>query len=162
MNQGNYTSKSSYVRAIVYLFTNITKMENRIDYIVYQFLLDLGIPENISSQFQFLLEVLLLVFLCFIADRLAKNIFVRIINSIVKKTKFLWDDVLLENKVFDRLAHLAPALVVQATASYVFADFQDFIPFLIRITDAYMLAVTLMVVISVFNTLDYYFKQTEH
>ena len=136
-------------------------MENRIDYIIYQFLLDLGIPENIASQFQFLFEVLLLVFLCFIADRLAKKLFVRLIHSIVKKTKFLWDDVLLENKVFDRLAHLAPALVVQSTATYVFADFQDFIPFLIRITDAYMLAVTLMVVISVFNTLDYYFKQTD-
>ena len=143
------------------MFINTTKMENRIDYIIYQFLLDLGIPENIASQFQFLFEVLLLVFLCFIADRLAKKLFVRLIHSIVKKTKFLWDDVLLENKVFDRLAHLAPALVVQSTATYVFADFQDFIPFLIRITDAYMLAVTLMVVISVFNTLDYYFKQTD-
>ena len=93
------------------------------------------------------------------SDRLAKNIFVRIIHSIVKKTKFLWDDVLLENKVFDRLAHLAPALVVQATASYFFSDFKDFIPYLIRFTDAYMLAVALMVLISVFNTLDYYFKQ---
>ena len=96
-------------------------MENRIDYIIYQFLLDLGIPENIASQFQFLFEVLLLVFLCFIADRLAKKLFVRLIHSIVKKTKFLWDDVLLENKVFDRLAHLAPALVIQSTATYVFA-----------------------------------------
>ena len=50
--------------------------------------------------------------------------------------------------------------MVQATASYFFSDFKDFIPYLIRFTDAYMLAVTLMV-ISVFNTLDYYFKQTE-
>ena len=143
------------------MFTNITKMENRIDYIVYQFLLDIGVPESIAVDIQFLLEVLFLVLLCIISDRLAKNIFVRIIHSIVKKTKFLWDDVLLENKVFDRLAHLAPALVVQATASYFFSDFKDFIPYLIRFTDAYMLAVTLMVVISVFNTLDYYFKQTE-
>ena len=136
-------------------------MENRIDYIVYEFLLDIGIPESIAVDIQFLLEVLFLVLLCIISDRLAKNIFIRIIHSIVKKTKFLWDDVLLENKVFDRLAHLAPALVVQATASYFFSDFKDFIPYLIRFTDAYMLAVTLMVVISVFNTLDYYFKQTE-
>ena len=68
---------------------------------------------------------------------------------------------LLENKVFDRLAHLAPALVVQATAVYVFEDFQDFIPFVIRMADAYMIAVALMVVISIFNTLDHYFKQSE-
>jgi len=137
------------------------KMENRLDYIVYQWLLDLGVAENIANEVQFVLEILVLVVLCFIADRFAKKFFVRLINSIVKRTKFIWDDILLEKKVFDRLAHLAPALVVQATVGYVFSDFQDFIPFLIRMTEAYMIAVALMVVISVFNTLDYYFKQTE-
>jgi miniconductance mechanosensitive channel len=136
-------------------------MENRIDHIVYQWLLDLGLAESIAHQVQFTLEVLVLVLLCFIANTIAKNIFVRIITIVVKRTNFIWDDVLLENKVFDRLAHLAPALVVQATAVYVFEDFQDFIPFVIRMADAYMIAVALMVVISIFNTLDHYFKQSE-
>ena len=131
------------------------------NHIVYQWLLDMGIAENIAGQVQFALEVLVLILLCFLADKLAKKLFLRFIHSIAKRTKFLWDDILLEKKVFDRLAHLAPALVVQATAPFVFADFQDFIPFLIRITEAYMLAVALMVVISIFNTLDHYFKQTE-
>jgi len=136
-------------------------MENRIDHIVYQWLLDLGLAESIAHQVQFALEVLILILLCFIANTIAKKIFVRIITVVVKRTNFVWDDVLLENKVFDRLAHLAPALVVQATAAYVFADFQDLIPFVIRMADAYMIAVALMVVISIFNTLDHYFKQTE-
>jgi len=136
-------------------------MENRIDHIVYQWLLDLGLSESIAHQVQFALEVLILILLCFIANTIAKKIFVRIITVVVKRTNFVWDDVLLENKVFDRLAHLAPALVVQATAAFVFADFQDFIPFVIRMADAYMIAVALMVVISIFNTLDHYFKQTE-
>jgi len=136
-------------------------MENRIDHIVYQRLLDFGLAESIANQVLFVLEVLVLIFLCFIANIIAKKIFVRIITAVVKRTKFEWDDVLLENKVFDRLAHLAPALVVQATAAYVFTDFPDFIPFIIRIADAYMIAVGLMVVISIFNTLDHYFKQTE-
>ncbi len=90
-----------------------------------------------------------------------QEFFVRIITVVIKRTNFVWDDVLLENKVFDRLAHLAPALVVQATAVYVFEDFQDFIPFVIRMADAYMIAVALMVIISIFNTLDHYFKQSE-
>ncbi len=136
-------------------------MENRIDYMLYQWLINTGVPENIAHQVQFLVEIVILVMLCFLADRLAKRIFVRIINSIVKKTTFVWDDILLENKVFDRLAHLAPAIVVQLTASYVFADFQDFIPFIIRITDGYMIAISLLVMISIFNTLDFYFKQIE-
>ena len=136
-------------------------MENRIDHLMYQWLLDLGLAENIATGIQFLVELLVLVLLCFIADKIAKKIFVRIVTTIVKRTSFVWDDILLENKVFDRLAHLAPALVVQATATYVFEDFQDFIPFVKRIADAYMVGVMLMVVISIFNTLEHYFKQTE-
>lgn len=136
-------------------------MELRIDHIVYQWLLDVGVADSFAHQVQFVIELMVLVLLCFIADRIAKRVFVRSITAIVKRTKFEWDDVLLENKVFDRLAHLAPAFVVQATASYVFEDFQDFIPFVIRMASAYMIAVTLMVIISILNTLDHYFKQTE-
>ena len=68
-------------------------MENRIDYIVYQWLLDLGLAESIAHQVQFTLEVLVLVLLCFIANTIAKNIFVRIITIVVKRTNFIWDDV---------------------------------------------------------------------
>lgn len=136
-------------------------MENRIDHLVYQWLIDLGLAENIANGLLFIFELLVLVLLCFIADKIANKIFVRIVTSVVKRTKFLWDDVLLENKVFDRLAHLAPALVVQATASFVFEDFQEFIPFVKRMADSYMIAVMLMVAISIFNTLEHYFKQTE-
>ena len=49
------------------------------NHLVYQWLLDLGIAENIANQVQFALEVLLLVILCFIADRLAKKLFVRVV-----------------------------------------------------------------------------------
>ena len=136
-------------------------MENRIDHIIYQYLLDFGFAESIANQVQFILEILVLILLCLIADRIAKKVFVRIISVVIKRTKFVWDDVLLDNKVFDRLAHLAPALVVQATATYVFEDFNEFIPFVIRMADAYMIGVGLMVVISIFNTLDHYLKQTE-
>ena len=136
-------------------------MENRIDHLVYQWLLDMGLAESLANGIQFILELLVLVILCFIADKIAKKVFVRIITTIVKRTSFEWDDILLENKVLDRLAHLAPALVVQATATYVFEDFQEFIPFVKRMADAYMIAVMLMVVTSIFHTLEHYFKQTE-
>lgn len=136
-------------------------METRIDHILYQWLIDMGVAESIANQLQFLIELFVLILLCYIADRIAKKIFVRIITSLVKRTKFVWDDILLEKKVFDRLAHLAPALVVQATATIVFADFPDFIPFIKRMADAYMIAVGLMLVIAIFNTLEHYFKQTE-
>ena len=74
--------------SIVYLFINTTKMENRIDYIIYQFLLDIGIPENIASQFQFLFEVLFLLILCFIADKLAKKLLLDLFILLLKRQNF--------------------------------------------------------------------------
>jgi miniconductance mechanosensitive channel len=136
-------------------------MDNRIDHILNQWLLNIGFSETIVHGVQFILELLVLLVLSFVADRLAKKIVVRIISALVKRTTFTWDDVLLENKVFDRLAHLAPALVIQASVRYFLVDFQDFIPFIIRMTQAYMIVIGLSVIISIFNTLDHYFKQSE-
>ena len=136
-------------------------MENKMDHMVFDWLINMGVTESIAPQVLFGIELFLLILLCFIADKIAKNLFLRVVHTIAKRTQFIWDDILLEKKVFDRLAHLAPALVVQAAAPYLFVDFENFIPFLIRMTEAYMIAVGLMVVISVFNTLDHYFKQNE-
>ena len=99
-------------------------MDNRIDHILNQWLLNIGFSETIVHGVQFILELLVLLVLSFVADRLAKKIVVRIISALVKRTTFTWDDVLLENKVFDRLAHLAPALVIQASVRYFLVDFQ--------------------------------------
>ncbi len=136
-------------------------MKTRTDHIVYQWLAEMGVDQTIIQPLQLLVEVSLLIVLCYIADRIAKKVFVRIITSMIKKTKVVWDDVLLENKVFDRLAHLAPALVVQAAATYVFSGYPEFVPLVIRLAQAYMIVIVLLLVIGIFNTLEHYFKQTE-
>ena len=49
-------------------------MENRIDHLVYQWLIDLGLAENIANGLLFIFELLVLVLLCFIADKIANKI----------------------------------------------------------------------------------------
>ena len=50
--------------------------------------------------------------LSWLADILAKRILLRFISKVVARTRFTWDDVIQERKVFHRLAHVAPAAVV--------------------------------------------------
>lgn len=56
--------------------------------------------------------LVLLIILSFIADFLAKRFILRGLTAIVNRTKTQWDDAVLHKKVFNRLAHLAPALVI--------------------------------------------------
>jgi len=136
-------------------------MKEQFEHFIHQWLLDQGVAELWANYLQLFIDIALLVILCFIADRIAKRVLLKFISVIVKRSKFEWDDVLLEHKVFDKLAHLAPALVVQASSSYVFNDFTDIIPFVNRMADAYMIVVGVMVINAIFNTLDYYFRNTE-
>jgi miniconductance mechanosensitive channel len=55
------------------------------------------------------LQVLLLAW---IADSLTKRYLLRVITRVIKRTEFTWDDVILRRKVFNRLANVAPAVVV--------------------------------------------------
>ncbi|MFC1659847.1 mechanosensitive ion channel family protein [Gemmatimonadota bacterium] len=59
------------------------------------------------------------VFLAWLADAVAKRFLLRAISRLVAKTRFTWDDAIAERKVFERLAHVAPALVLYYGAPLV-------------------------------------------
>jgi len=57
---------------------------------------------------------IIIVLLAFLADRITKGILVSVIKRLVKRSKNQYDDIFLEKGVFNRLAHIAPALVINA------------------------------------------------
>lgn len=59
-----------------------------------------------------LVFVLALVFMAWLSGRVARHYILTGIRRLVAATPFTWDDLLVEHGVFDRLAHVAPALVV--------------------------------------------------
>ena len=54
----------------------------------------------------------LLLVLALIADLVARRILLRTLDTLVGRTKATWDDKLREHKVFKRLSHLAPLVVL--------------------------------------------------
>ena len=56
------------------------------------------------------------LFLAVVANFVARRVIVRGMHAVVSRTKTRWDDVLVEHRVFERLSHLAPALVVYLAA----------------------------------------------
>ncbi|MCP4310550.1 MAG: mechanosensitive ion channel [Bacteroidetes bacterium] len=96
--------------------------------------------------------IVITVGLAFLADFIVKRIIITSIARLVNRTKNDWDDILVERRVFNRLAHLAPALVVLYALQYVF-DAEKLVNFLENLTQSYMVLIVLLVIDAVLNTM---------
>lgn len=61
--------------------------------------------------------LLVLLVAAWLANFIAKRVMLRLIKRVASRTKATWDDDLITSRVFDRLSHLAPALVVYLLSS---------------------------------------------
>ncbi len=120
-----------------------------------------GILEVWASPLLLLLSIISLIIICIIIDIITKKLLLKFISSLVKRSKVQWDDILLEHKVFDRLAHIMPVLFIEFTAPTIFANYEYLVSIVIRLTEAYIIFIFLMVIVSIINVMDYYVKQLE-
>ncbi|MBD3275422.1 MAG: mechanosensitive ion channel, partial [Candidatus Marinimicrobia bacterium] len=103
------------------------------------------------------LAVLAVLILAVIANFITKKYLISLLNKIVNRTTFEWDDILLKRRVFNNLAHLAPAIVVYLLAPIAFAGSQDLVAIVLSIAQIYMIAVVVLVIDAVLNSvLDIY------
>jgi len=68
-----------------------------------------SLPDNWLTSTGLLIA---LVVIAWIADRIAAGIFKGVVRRVATRTKSTWDDRLIERKVFARIAHIVPALVL--------------------------------------------------
>jgi len=129
--------------------------------VLTDWLIGLGVEETSAVYLKLLILLLILFVISFISNLIVKKVLIRSIQSIIKKTKTLWDDVLEDNKFFSTLAHIVPAILLLLTTPYIFSDFADVIPFVLRLANAYIGIVLIIVVLSFLKTLKYYFENTE-
>jgi len=105
------------------------------------------------------IDLLILLLVAWIADRIAKLVILRLVSAYVKRSKNQWDDLFLERKVFNNLAHLAPAFAVYQLFPLFFKDFEGLTNLLLRATEIYAVVVVVMVANSFLNAVrDILFK----
>ena len=81
-----------------------------------------GLSENIALNISIVIVVAIAVGLAILLDKILYSIGKRILSKAVKKTKSNWDDILLKNKLFTRLIHLAPAFFLLSLNDIIFYD----------------------------------------
>ncbi len=102
---------------------------------------DFGIDPQIAFYIKLPVQIILLLLVCFLAWFLTKKIVVRTVHSIFLKTKVSWDDILIEKRIFDKLAYIIPALVVILGAPYVFEDFPITIGYIITLSSVVIIGI---------------------
>jgi len=124
-------------------------------------LIGLGVQETSAMYLKLVILLFILFIFSYVTNLIVKKIFIRSIRSVIKKTKTVWDDALVENKVFTTLSHIAPAVVIYLTTPYIFEDFSGAIPYILRVVNAYISIVLIIVIVNFLNTLKYYFENTK-
>ncbi len=113
-------------------------------------LTSLGLTETLSAAVIDGLEVVAMVLAAYAADVIARRVMLQAVAQFARRTRTDWDDMLVARKVFQRLAHLAPALLIWNLAPLVFEQ-----PVLIllarRGSEIYMLLVGLLVADALLN-----------
>ncbi|MEA1980618.1 MAG: mechanosensitive ion channel, partial [candidate division Zixibacteria bacterium] len=114
-----------------------------------------GLSENLAQIISYLILITGIALIAVISNYIAKKILLAIVYTFIKKSKTDWDDVLVKRKVFSRLSHLAPAIVIYLSAAYI-PQIQTFVE---QLAVAYMLFIGLGVwngflsaIVDIYNT----------
>ena len=114
----------------------------------------LGLSSELAQFGKVATALVAIVVLSFLANFVAKKIIVVGLAAIAKRTKSVWDDFLVHRKVFHKLSHLAPALVIQYTIGIALYDYSPSLTLIIeKFTYIYIVAAWLFVISSFQNAL---------
>jgi miniconductance mechanosensitive channel len=111
-----------------------------------------GVSDKLAVIIENGTTIIITIILALLADLVVKKIIINLITRLAKRSKNTWDDIFVQQNVFNRLAHLAPALIVYSALQYIF-DAKDLVNFLGNMTQSYMILVILLVIDSVLNAL---------
>ncbi|MDC3418370.1 mechanosensitive ion channel family protein [Aquibacillus salsiterrae] len=113
-------------------------------------LVEYGMDPVVSKYLAIFLIILFIVLISIIANIITKKIVMRLLTHIIINNKFKWDDMLLERKVFQKLSHIVPAIIIYLFAS-TFPTYQYLIG---KGAIAYLIIVGLMVMNSLLNAIN--------
>ncbi len=108
----------------------------------------MGLDNRVAEYGAAACMVLVILLFGLLTDVVARRLILSAAQSAILKSKTKWDDILLKQKVFHRLAHLAPALVVYVLGPFVFPEIEAIGSFIRTAAFIYMTIVFLGAAVS--------------
>ena len=108
-------------------------------------LIEWGLPADHAQVVGTLVALVGVLLVSVLAHVVAKRILLRLVKAGAKRTTTTWDDIFVEERLFSRLAHLVPAIVIQTAAPRVLGDFASAAALVRTGTSVYMALVGMTV-----------------
>ncbi len=122
-----------------------------------QLLAEAHLPEELLVILTIVFDLIILIVLSYVSDWLAKKVLLGIVRKLVKRTKVMWDDYLLEGRVFQGVAHLLPIIIIKIFLPVIFDDFPGVVPYLNKLTSLIALFIVVLIFARLFKSLERYF-----
>ena len=128
-------------------------MEKLANYLSTLFV-DLGASENGAQVISQSIIIFLILVLALIGYYVTRWVIIRVIHIIARKTTSNWDDIMVEKRVFHRLAYLAPALIINYLLSARLEHLEFVVNAINLIISLYVVVVLLQVFMAVLKSVN--------
>jgi len=119
--------------------------------IVRNWIVNQGLAASVADYISRGVILILILCLSFLAYFIAKHFILKGIATVISKTETNWDDVILKKKVFNRIAHLAPAIVIYKFISVPFVEYDWLISVINGAALIYMIIMVMLAVDALLN-----------
>ena len=85
---------------------------------IQNLLMNYGVNQRISLLLSNIIAVIWVVVISMAADKIIQKFLLKYVKVYVKNSRFKWDDILLEKRIFERLAHIVPFAIIHISASF--------------------------------------------
>ncbi len=128
---------------------SITQWVDKLD----KLLLSTGMPEGLEATTRTVIVAVIIFSLAILADIITRKIIVNGIKRFVRKTKTQLDDILIQRRVFHKIAHVVPGLIIYFSAVFIFSDYPVLGDVVTRLALIYIIIVLLLSIDSFINAL---------
>jgi miniconductance mechanosensitive channel len=128
---------------------------------LYSFYQYMGLNPAYENLLVSITEVLVTFILGYIAFKIAHKVILKVLTTAARKTKSDWDDILIERKVFDRLAYLAPAYVMYFLIPLALDPYPTFIKIFLLGIEVYTILIVMLVAMAFLNSIQHIYGKYE-
>ncbi|MGF9700628.1 mechanosensitive ion channel family protein [Paenibacillus sp. MABNR03] len=116
-----------------------------------------GMSEQTIGILSNLIMVIFIAVVSILANYIAKKVVLKTIHHIVNNNRYKWGHIIVEKKLFHKLSHLVPAIIIYYSA-YIFPSYQALIE---KAAMTYMIVITITVFNALLNVFDDVYRSYE-
>jgi miniconductance mechanosensitive channel len=109
---------------------------------IQELLMKFGIEQATADNLAYVIMIVGIAVFCILANFIAKKVVLKLITKAALNTRYQWDNIFLEHKVFHKLSHFVPAIIIY----YFSSTFPSYQQLIIKGTWTYMIIVGILTV----------------